>query len=56
VISRHPFYLVNLAILQAPGHNDFIAQYDRAHAQPCFNCQPPHQFDLLLNKALGLGV
>jgi len=53
-----PFYLVNVAdSFKRIVVDDFIAQYAAGRTpNPCFNCNRHIRFELLLNKALGLGA
>ncbi len=53
-----PFYLVNVAdSFKRLVVDDFIAQYVAGRTpNPCFNCNRHIRFELLLNKALGLGA
>jgi tRNA-specific 2-thiouridylase len=53
-----PFYLVNVGdSFRRFVVNDFIIQYAAGQTpNPCFNCNRHIRFDLLLNKALGLGA
>lgn len=53
-----PFYLVNVAdSFKRWVVDDFVAQYAAGRTpNPCFNCNRHIRFDLLLNKALGLGA
>ena len=53
-----PFYLVNVAdSFKRLVVDDFIAQYAAGRTpNPCFNCNRHIRFELLLNKALGLGA
>ena len=53
-----PFYLVNVA--DSFKHlvvDDFITQYAAGHTpNPCINCNRHVRFEILLNKAIGLGA
>jgi tRNA-specific 2-thiouridylase len=53
-----PFYLVNVAdSFKRIVVDDFIAQYAAGRTpNPCFNCNRHMRFEILLNKALGLGA
>jgi tRNA-specific 2-thiouridylase len=53
-----PFYLVNVAdSFKRLVVDDFIAQYSAGHTpNPCLNCNRHVRFEVLLNKALGLGA
>ena len=53
-----PFYLVNVAdSFKRIVVDDFIAQYAAGRTpNPCFNCNRHVRFEILLNKALGLGA
>jgi tRNA-uridine 2-sulfurtransferase len=53
-----PFYLVNVAdSFKRIVVDDFIAQYAAGRTpNPCLNCNRHIRFEMLLNKALGLGA
>ena len=53
-----PFYLVNVAnSFKRLVVDDFIAQYAAGHTpNPCINCNRHVRFEVLLNKAMGLGA
>jgi tRNA-specific 2-thiouridylase len=53
-----PFYLVNVAdSFKRIVVDDFVAQYAAGRTpNPCFNCNRHVRFEVLLNKALGLGA
>jgi tRNA-uridine 2-sulfurtransferase len=53
-----PFYLVNVAdSFKRLVVDDFIAQYAAGRTpNPCMNCNRYVRFDMLLNKAIGLGA
>ncbi len=53
-----PFYLVNVAdSFKRLVVQDFIAQYSAGQTpNPCLNCNRHVRFEVLLNKALGLGA
>ncbi len=53
-----PFYLVNVAdSFKRLVVDDFIAQYAAGRTpNPCINCNRHVRFEILLNKAIGLGA